>query len=120
MLCIYSQAAGDAGDLSNVYSSQIERADAAFNTQPIGGSYIPGNSRFKFPVDPIGPGMQPKDPYTPLFRAYENDKIQVRTLVGAHVTSHWFNLHGVNWLFEPSFKKFRIQVHSEYEPLGTF
>ena len=100
----YSQASGAAGNLSNVFSSTVNRADDAFNTQPIGGSNIPGNDTFTFPINPLGPDMQPTDPYTPLFRAYENDKIQIRTLVGAHVTSHFFNVHGVNWLFEPSFE----------------
>ena len=100
----YSQADGDAGDLSNIFSSNINRADPAFNSQPVGGSLIPGSNLFRFPIQPIGPAMQPTDPYTPLFRAYENDKIQIRTLVGAHVTSHFFNLHGLNWLFEPSYK----------------
>ncbi len=46
--------------------------------------------------------MQPGDPFTPLLRAYANDKIQVRTLVGAHLNPHFFNIHGVKWLFEPS------------------
>lgn len=95
---------GDGYDLSNVYSSKVAKPDKAFNTQPVGGSPIASGSSFKYPVNPIGPGMQPKDPYTPLFRVYENDKIQIRTLVGAHVTSHWFNVHGVKWLFEPSFE----------------
>ncbi|MDC8005413.1 hypothetical protein POV27_15220 [Aureisphaera galaxeae] len=98
----YVQASGAAGNLASIYNSQITRQDPTWNTQPVGGSLIPGSSTFKFPVDPLGAGMQPGDPYTPLFRAYANDKIQIRTLVGAHVTSHFFNVHGVNWLFEPS------------------
>ncbi|KAA1246576.1 copper oxidase [Aquimarina sp. RZ0] len=98
----YTQAPNPAGNLAYVYSSMTNRADPAFNTQPVGGFLIPGSNTFRFPVNPIGAGMQPGDPYTPLFRAYENDKIQIRTLVGAHVTSHFFNVHGVNWLFEPS------------------
>ncbi|PHS03597.1 MAG: copper oxidase [Kordia sp.] len=93
---------GNSGNLSYVYSSKIDRADEVFNTQPVGGSKIPGSDTFTFPINPLGQDMQPKDPYTPLFRAYANDKIQIRTLVGAHVTSHFFNVHGVNWLFEPS------------------
>ncbi len=100
----YAQASGDAGNLASIYSSQITRQDPAWNTQPVGGSLIPGSTKFRFPVDPLGAGMEPGDPYTPLFRAYANDKIQIRTLVGAHVTSHFFNVHGVNWLFEPSNK----------------
>ena len=101
----YTQATGDAGNLSNLFSSNIAtRGDSAFNSQPTGGDLIPGSNTFKFPQDPIGPEMKGTDPYTPLFRAYEGDKIQIRTLVGAHVTSHFFNVQGVNWLFEPSNK----------------
>ena len=48
------------------------------------------------------PGAGPTDPYTPLLRAYEGDKVQIRTLVGAHMAPHSFNLHGLNWLFEPA------------------
>ena len=42
------------------------------------------------------------DPGTPLLRAYENDKVQVRLLVGAHTFSHFFTVGGPKWLFEPS------------------
>src|SRR5262249_52729878 len=42
------------------------------------------------------------DPYTPLLRAYEGDRVQIRTLVGAHMSPHSFTTHGVNWLFEPT------------------
>jgi hypothetical protein len=44
------------------------------------------------------------DPATPLLKAYENDKVQIRVLVGAHVTAHYFNIHGLKWLIEPSWK----------------
>jgi hypothetical protein len=92
------------GNLAYAFSSSLTRSDASFNTQPVGGSLIDTNTTFKYPVQPIAAGMNPTDPYTPLFRAYENDKIQVRTLVGAHVTSHFFNIHGAKWFFEPSNK----------------
>jgi hypothetical protein len=42
------------------------------------------------------------DPGTPLLRAYENDKVQVRVLVGAHTFSHFFTMAGPKWAFEPS------------------
>ncbi|HEX6625229.1 MAG TPA: hypothetical protein VF064_16065, partial [Pyrinomonadaceae bacterium] len=49
------------------------------------------------------PGFGPNgDPGTPIMRAYENDKVQVRTLVGAHTFSHFFTMAGPRWLFEPS------------------
>ena len=41
---------------------------------------------------------------TPLMRAYQNDNVQVRVLVGAHVFSHQFNLEGPTWFAEPSWK----------------
>src|SRR6185369_3602834 len=50
---------------------------------------------------PLTGGVQPGDPYTPLFRAYEQDRVQVRILVGAHEEGHNFNVHGHKWLFEP-------------------
>jgi len=83
------QAAGTAGDLSYVFSSKVTRANPRLNSQPT--TYWP-----------LTPDMQPKDPYTPLLRAYENDRVQVRILVGAHEEEHDVNIHGVRWLFEAS------------------
>src|SRR5262249_21263511 len=52
-----------------------------------------------------GPGGGPVgDPKTPLMRAYENDKVQVRFLIGAHVFTHFFTMTGPKWFFEPSWK----------------
>jgi hypothetical protein len=36
-----------------------------------------------------------------LLRAYQGDKVQIRTLVGAHTNPHSLAIHGANWLFEP-------------------
>lgn len=44
------------------------------------------------------------DPATPLMRAYQNDNVQVRVLVGAHAFAHQFNLEGPTWFAEPSWK----------------
>jgi hypothetical protein len=60
------------------------------------------------PVIPVPPftypakfeGAEPHDPFTPLMRAYPGDTVEVRTLVGAHMAPHSFNMHGVKWLFE--------------------
>jgi hypothetical protein len=87
-------------DLSSVFRS-IQRADPSLNVQPtgtIGGCSTP--PCFSFPPPQIG--ADPFDPYTPLLRAYEGDRVQVRTLVGAHMSPHSFTMHGVNWLFEPT------------------
>ena len=44
------------------------------------------------------------DPATPLLRAYQGDKVQLRILVGAHMFAHQFNLEGPTWFAEPSWK----------------
>jgi hypothetical protein len=82
-----TQAAGDAGDLSNVYRSDVTRANAALNSQP---NFYPN----------LTGGLQGGDPFTPLLRAYEADKVQVRVLVGAHEEGHNFSIHGQKWLYE--------------------
>ncbi|MDX6498502.1 MAG: manganese oxidase [Blastocatellia bacterium] len=83
-----TQAAGAAGDLSKVYKSNINRADPAFNSQP---NFYPALTK----------GIQPGDPFTPLLRAYENDKVQIRILVGAHEETHNMTINGHKWLHEP-------------------
>ncbi|MCH8961691.1 MAG: hypothetical protein IH820_10320, partial [Bacteroidetes bacterium] len=107
----------EAIDLSFAFAS-IERLDKRLNRQPPLGQEIaqpdinlcpppegPGSEvsgPFCFPLNPLTPGMQPTDPFTPLLRVYENDKVQIRTLVGAHTLSHSFELYGLNWEYEPS------------------
>jgi len=82
------QAAGKKGDLSFAYQSRTDRANPALNIQP------------NF-YQPLTAGLYPGDPYTPLLRAFEGDKIMVRTLVGAHEEPHNFTVHALKWLFEP-------------------
>ena len=83
------QANGLAGNLSHVYRSNVVRADPDFNVQP---NFYP----------PLTADVQPGDPFTPLLRAYENDPVQIRILVGAHEEGHNFGVNGIKWLFEPS------------------
>jgi hypothetical protein len=86
----------EQSDPALVFSS-IPRADADLNIQPDGK--VSG-----FPANPLVPNAQGVDPYTPLLEAYANDRVQIRTLVGAHTQSHAFEVHGVRWLFEPTYK----------------
>ena len=99
---LYKRAKGKKGDLAYLFSSKIDRADPALNSQPTLGGRLSDKNSFTFPKTPLTAGMTEKDPFTPLLRAYENDKVQLRTLVGAHEDAHIFNLHGLPWLFEPS------------------
>lgn len=84
-----SQATGLAGDLSYAFASNVTRADDRLNIQP---NFYP----------PLTADVRPGDPYTPLLRAYEADKVQIRMLVGAQEEGHNFNIHGQKWLYEPS------------------
>jgi manganese oxidase len=68
-----------ATDMAHVFRS-IERSDPAMNKQPAGP--IAPASPFNFPE--IFTDAQPFDPFTPFLRAYENDRVQIRVLVGAH------------------------------------
>ena len=83
-----TQAAGAPGDLSKVYKSNITRADPQFNVQP---TFYPALTK----------GVEPGDPFTPLLRAYENDKVQIRILVGAHEETHNLTINGHKWLHQP-------------------
>lgn len=83
-----TQASGAAGDLSKVYKSNIPRADSRFNVQP---TFYPALTQ----------GVMPGDPFTPLLRAYENDRVQIRILVGAHEESHHLTINGHKWLHQP-------------------
>lgn len=68
---------GQANDMSYAFDSSLKQAS---NAQPNG------------------------DPNTPLMRAYQGDNVQIRTLVGAHVFAHQFNLAGPQWFAEPSWQ----------------
>jgi hypothetical protein len=80
------QAAGDSGNLSFAFSSNRDRSDARFN------DFGPYGAR---------PGELNRDPFTPLLRLYEDDRVRVNLLVGAHEEGHNVNIRGTRWLFEP-------------------
>ena len=54
-------------------------------------------------ANPNDGGVSGLDPYTPMLRAYANDRVQVRALAGAHMDEHSFTIHGVKYYFEPSY-----------------
>jgi manganese oxidase len=83
------QAAGQAGDLSYAFSSRVERADGDFNRQP---DFYP----------PLTADLQRQDPFTPMMRVYENDRVRLRVLTGAQEEGHTVTMHGVKWLQEPA------------------
>lgn len=82
-----SQAGGLAGDLSLVFSSTIARLDPRLNKQP---SYYP----------PLTADVRPGDPYTPMIRVYEADRIRIKVQVGATEEGHNASLWSGKWLQE--------------------
>jgi hypothetical protein len=104
-----------AQDLALAYAS-IPRETPALNSQP-------PNTQKLFPDDPTTGvtypggfiGAADQDPYTPLLRAYANDKVQVRVLVGAQELAQTFAFHGVKWLAQPSY---RNSGHLAAQPMG--
>ncbi len=87
--------------------SSIPRKNASLNVQPKLGAPIAPGSSFRFPELSLLPqgdyGVRPEDPYTPLLRAYANDNIEVRTVVGAVDSVHSFRIQGNRWNAEPSY-----------------
>ena len=82
-----TQAAGDKGDLSMAFRS-MTREDPLLNVQP---NFYPRLTSGE------ADGL-----FTPLMRFYENDKVQIRILVGGQEEGLNFSVHGTRWLFEPS------------------
>ncbi len=82
-----SQANGLAGDISLAFSSHINRMDANLNSQP--GFY-----------PPLTADVGPRDPFTPMLRAYDGDTIRIRAQVGAQEEGHNMSVHGQKWLQE--------------------
>ncbi len=66
-------------------------------------------------IQPTVNPLDKRDPMTPLLRAYQNDNVQVRLLVGAHVFPHQFNLAGPTWFAEPSWKN---SGYRSAQPMG--
>ena len=97
-----------ASDLSYAFSSQVLRNEAILNQQPVFPQNIdtgsPAANTFQYPPPLLSCANCVKggDPYTPLMRAFQNDRVQVRVLVGAYLFNHTFGMEGLKWLFEPS------------------
>ncbi|MBS0168765.1 MAG: hypothetical protein JSR62_00305 [Nitrospira sp.] len=84
------QKSGEVGDMANVFSS---------NTHHYQGAR--GHEIF---TESLGRGRHEGDPATPLLRAYDGDRIQIRLIQGAQEENHVFTMHGAKWLAQPGSK----------------
>ena len=85
------QAVGTAGDLASAYRSDVTRAIADLN--------FPNGIA---PYPPLTNDVLPGDPFTPMMRVYDGDKVQFRVQVGSTEESHNITVHGLHWLQDPS------------------
>ena len=90
------QTAGRPGDLSFAYATRRDRARPEYNVFPYAPDLLP-----LVTYDKLTKGLRRGDPFTPLLRAYEGDRVIMRILTGAHEEEHNFTVHGMKWLFEP-------------------
>jgi manganese oxidase len=82
-----TQKTGAAGDMANVFSSTVHKYQ--------------GNLGHEIFTEPLGKGRVPGDPATPLLRAYDGDRLQIRLIQGAQEENHVFTMHGTKWLSQP-------------------
>ncbi|RMD68163.1 MAG: copper oxidase, partial [Gammaproteobacteria bacterium] len=106
------RAPGKAGDPAYAFQTRTDRAIPVLNTAL-------GNT----PYPPLTGDINPGDPFTPLMRLYQGDKVQIRALVGATEEGHIASIHGVKWLQEASWSNsgyrnaqmLGISEHFEFE-----
>ncbi|MFO0770359.1 MAG: hypothetical protein U0173_05445 [Nitrospiraceae bacterium] len=75
------------GDLAHVFSSVVHDKQSVVDS-----------SIFTEGTDV---GRESGDPATPLLRAYEGDRVQIRLIQGAQEEQHVFTMHGAKWLAQP-------------------
>ena len=65
-------------------------------------------------------GVAGQDPFTPMLRAYANDRVQVRALAGAHMNEHSFLIHGVQVPLRALLYRLRLPDHAGHLALRAF
>ncbi|MEO8324486.1 MAG: hypothetical protein ABI618_01460, partial [Nitrospirota bacterium] len=87
----WTQKLGPDGDMANVFSTKRHGPSDTFHDNPLQPLF----------TEPLGKARLPGDPATPLLRAYQGDRVQIRLIQGAQEENHLFNMHGVKWLSQP-------------------
>jgi hypothetical protein len=106
--CTFNDGVGLVLTAGSFTELTVKKQDALLSARFMSASKCTAMEGLAQPVIPVPPftypaqfeGAEATDPYTPLMRAYPGDTVEVRTLVGAHMAPHSFNMHGVKWLFE--------------------
>jgi len=96
------QAKGQSGDLAFAMDSNVTRAISALNDKLglapsgyAGGSCTGGV--FCPPINSLE-AMSGGDPFTPMMRAYDGDRVHVKMQAGGQEEEHTATIHGLKWL----------------------
>jgi hypothetical protein len=103
-----TQADGKAGDLSFAMSSGVKRrlselndklglAPATYAGDPGGCSDGVSESVFCPPINDLA-ALSGGDPFTPMLRTFDGDRVHIKAQAGAHEEEHHLMLHGLKWL----------------------
>jgi hypothetical protein len=104
-----AQANGLAGDLAYALQSRTDRAIAELNRMPAQGEVAnpPADAAIlpaanladtKFPPHINVAGFGPGDPFTPMLRAYDGDRVRIKAQAGGDEEEHSVSVHGLKWL----------------------
>jgi manganese oxidase len=114
----YAVGAPEGGNPQIISTGTIGSQSVNYRNEPVpwrAQILTPGKADLSNAFDSDIPGVLKGDPFTPLMRAYQGDKVQIRMLVGAHQYAHQFNFGGPTWLAEPSWKN---SGYRSAQPMG--
>jgi hypothetical protein len=103
-----TQADGKAGDLAFAMQSNVQRvlpelndklglAPATYAGDPGGCSDGTGTNVFCPPINDLG-ALSGGDPFTPMLRVFDGDRVHIKAQAGAHEEEHHIMVHGLKWL----------------------
>jgi hypothetical protein len=96
-----TQADGKAGDLSFALSSGVKRKLTELNDKlglaPAGYAGDSGGEVFLPPINNLD-ALAGGDPFTPMLRTFDGDRVHIKAQAGAHEEEHHLMMHGLKWL----------------------
>jgi hypothetical protein len=96
-----TQADGKAGDLAFAMQSNVQRKLPELNDKlglaPAGYAGHAGGEVFLPPINDLG-ALSGGDPFTPMLRTFNGDRVNIKAQAGAHEEEHHVMVHGLKWL----------------------
>jgi hypothetical protein len=96
-----TQADGKAGDLAFAMQSNVQRVLPELNDKlglaPAGYAGDPGGEVFLPAINDLS-ALSGGDPFTPMIRTFNGDRVSIKAQAGAHEEEHHIMVHGLKWL----------------------